>query len=373
MKLRSLLVPFILLLPNLIVSEALNVVKLNNKVTVSYPGSPGISSWKVSVTKDNGGNFSEIRVPMSNPNNISKESGPWPAFVISSGCGPSNGTWGDERENFTGLSVSTFEIQKQTEDTVILSIADTSAHEHYFHTRTYTFSKTGLSFSGEVIPFYTFCHLGVWNIFASGIKWPSDGKLPVKNMDSDIWSYMNDASNDKPRALPSGVSYPLETFLKMDNFPSIFFRIFFEKKFDAMSYDRLNYQRSRNILAMGNSLSSPKNQGQNYRIRLAFEDSSVSATGLESSINRKKTPGFHVYPNPFNSTVTIAMQGFKNENLKSWKLKLYSVSGKIVSDLSQEIQDGIVVWNAEHQSSGIYSIILQNEKRSLAKNIYLMK
>ena len=43
------------------------------------------------------------------------------------------------------------------------------------------------------------------------------------------------------------------------------------------------------------------------------------------------------------------------------KLKVYNISGKMVADLTEKIQNGKVIWNAGKTPSGIYIIILQDK------------
>jgi len=86
-----------------------------------------------------------------------------------------------------------------------------------------------------------------------------------------------------------------------------------------------------------------------------------------------------VYPNPFQQTLSIKYSVGHSE--KCLKLKIYSVSGRLVKTLVNEVKAPgvyVVYWDGNNRtgikvSSGIYFCILETEKDNFVKKILFMK
>jgi len=86
-----------------------------------------------------------------------------------------------------------------------------------------------------------------------------------------------------------------------------------------------------------------------------------------------------VYPNPFQQTLSIKYSVGHSE--KCLKLKIYSVSGRLVKTLVNEVKAPgvyVVYWDGNNRtgikvSSGIYFCILETEKYNFMKKILFMK
>ena len=83
-----------------------------------------------------------------------------------------------------------------------------------------------------------------------------------------------------------------------------------------------------------------------------------------------------VSPNPFNQTLILSVSDWKHGN----HLKIYSITGKVVVDLTSRLNSGTVgtgtcqiSWNALGIVSGIYFAILTNDKTKYKQKVVLIR
>ena len=77
-----------------------------------------------------------------------------------------------------------------------------------------------------------------------------------------------------------------------------------------------------------------------------------------------------IFPNPFNPSVTITIG---RDRVKGMTLKIYSLSGRLVADLTDGISSGRVVWNAAGNASGVYAAVAQKGMLRTTKKIVYSK
>ena len=80
---------------------------------------------------------------------------------------------------------------------------------------------------------------------------------------------------------------------------------------------------------------------------------------------------FDVYPNPFNSTLSIQInEYFQN----SCKINIFDLNGKLVDTIhNKDLIDKSFNYNASNLNSGIYLIKFISKDRSLTKTVTLIK
>jgi hypothetical protein len=80
-----------------------------------------------------------------------------------------------------------------------------------------------------------------------------------------------------------------------------------------------------------------------------------------------------IYPNPFNPQVTIEYQISEPANII---LEIYNIRGQTIGELKNEfVFPGIysVHWSGSNHPSGIYFVILYNNKSIIRKKMILLK
>ena len=80
---------------------------------------------------------------------------------------------------------------------------------------------------------------------------------------------------------------------------------------------------------------------------------------------------FEIYPNPFNSTISIQVN---NNLVNPYQMQIFSLSGKLVETIDyKKFQNNSVSWDASELNSGIYLVNFVSQDRSLTKKITLVK
>ena len=88
---------------------------------------------------------------------------------------------------------------------------------------------------------------------------------------------------------------------------------------------------------------------------------------------RPAAPAIEVmaYPNPFNPRTVIRFSGRPSD--RSARLTIVDVQGHVAQDLSRNIRDNRVVWDAGTRASGLYVAVLKCGKTVVRKKLVLMK
>ncbi len=94
--------------------------------------------------------------------------------------------------------------------------------------------------------------------------------------------------------------------------------------------------------------------------------------GVSIGKNQNTSPYISVSPNPFNPSTVIKV----NKVYNNISLKIYSIAGAMVRDLSNEFNNGkkSYLWNASSHGSGIYLIkLITPDGISLTQKLLLLK
>lgn len=270
----SLVAPSILVC-SMATAAQLSFKQSGGKVTISYDGSTGIPSWKVVIDRDNGANLDEVHVPANGPN-LCYIGGNGPTLVPI--VGPGSTGW----DYFRGFTPSIFKIEEQSSTRVVISMGGTAPRKKFEHYRTYTFTKEGIKIKGRWVPLVWCRHVSNWGGWDyRHLETPGE-KLPMRSQGTTEWKYMNSGASDgSPKSLPAGVSYPLETQIKIRGHESLYMIHRFDQKLESMR-SRLLYQVLYNKTKMNDIMGSWRGvapqEVQNYQIRVHFVDEGSGST-----------------------------------------------------------------------------------------------
>ena len=90
------------------------------------------------------------------------------------------------------------------------------------------------------------------------------------------------------------------------------------------------------------------------------------SVGLDNNFNL-----FNIYPNPFNSTISIEIN---NNLIDPYNIKIFDLSGKLIETLDyKNFYNYKINWNASKLNSGIYLVNFNSQNKSLTKKITLIK
>jgi hypothetical protein len=366
-------------------SNNLEVSASTSIITVKFAGENGIPSWTISVSKYIGGNIINWRVPANNSVNMSKTSGQWPSFVPQSiNWDGVSGTMSNGRENFF-KQVSTFDLVRQTPDTVIVSIGGNSPNNHYAHNRIYTFTRKGVTMTGEIIPIIQFRTLGLWGFGDNHCHNFVNNRLPVRNIGAHTWSQLVSSTNDHAQSLPSGVRVPFEAYAEIKNSGGQNLLMRFVQGFEIMDKTKFLFRADRNIIALlteGRTVT-PGNT-QHYKMDFMFGDTSffkndpLAGQGLGMQDQTTKfgcNAGITVSPNPFKpgTTLKVSSSNLVSDNIR---VRIFNSTGRLVSDLNSPIThlgNGTYAWSAHDHPSGIYYVHAVIGNNVLHRPITLIK
>jgi hypothetical protein len=362
-----------------LLSQPLTVTETVREVSVSFPGTAKISSWKMGVSKGSGGNLSTIQVPMGSTMNMSRTTGQWPTWVPQSiNWDGVAGTMSKGRENFYILAES-LRVIKKTPDTVIVKISGDSPNRHYYHARTYTFTGRGVDVSGYIRPIIRFRTLGLWGFVDNNVHEFINNQLPVRASGSTQWKYLSSAGNDHLQALPSGVQYPFEAYAKIKN-QRHYVLFYFDRVFDKASKSRFLFRADRNIFSILHE-GTDINPGeiQNYRFRMVFGDTSlfseeggiVPVGNIRLGMDDRGTR-IGVYPNPFYGKTLIRLMQNANIKMQSAKLQIFDIAGNLVRT-SYAVRGTPYIWDAGDLPGGTYLINVMTGHNRLSKKVTLVK
>tara|TARA_B100000676_G_C18088131_1_gene856907 strand:- start:5173 stop:5892 length:720 start_codon:yes stop_codon:yes gene_type:complete len=80
---------------------------------------------------------------------------------------------------------------------------------------------------------------------------------------------------------------------------------------------------------------------------------------------------FEIYPNPFNSTISIQVN---NSLVNPYHIQIFNLSGKLVETIDyKNFQNNSISWDASNLNSGIYLVNFISQDKSLTKKITLVK
>ncbi|OGJ89813.1 MAG: hypothetical protein A2268_07470 [Candidatus Raymondbacteria bacterium RifOxyA12_full_50_37] len=83
-----------------------------------------------------------------------------------------------------------------------------------------------------------------------------------------------------------------------------------------------------------------------------------------------KHDGINTYPNPFNPNVSISIAKCGSQIIN---VRIYTIFGHMVADLTQSIRNGMAVWNAAGLPSGTYLVRAASQSGIMVKPVTLMK
>ena len=80
---------------------------------------------------------------------------------------------------------------------------------------------------------------------------------------------------------------------------------------------------------------------------------------------------FDVFPNPFNSTISIRVN---NNLINPYRVQIFNLSGKLIETIDfKSFYDNSINWDASNLKSGIYLVNFSSNNNSLTKKITLIK
>jgi hypothetical protein len=84
-------------------------------------------------------------------------------------------------------------------------------------------------------------------------------------------------------------------------------------------------------------------------------------------------PGIAVYPNPFNHSTAIRIQGLAS--LGNARLCIYNINGRLLADFTKQVSQGrkIIHWKSLYMPNGLYIIQLKSGNRVINRKIALVK
>ncbi|MBL8027757.1 MAG: right-handed parallel beta-helix repeat-containing protein [Fibrobacteres bacterium] len=109
-----------------------------------------------------------------------------------------------------------------------------------------------------------------------------------------------------------------------------------------------------------------------FTSEIFYSEFNAPVTDAEIQNVNKSHKLLQAYPNPFNPQLSIYLPvnvTFSN----AMKLNVYNIAGKHVSDLTEKIHNGKVIWNAGDLPSGLYIVKLQNNKYSQKIKVTLLR
>lgn len=269
----------------------LSVHEENQVVTVQFGGQPGpvgIPSWRIVVSRDEGGNLSSLHVPADHPASLSAREGQWPVAVIatSNNAGVA-GTMTRGRENFAAFPAERFEVTDRTPEKVTVVIGGVSKNKHYEHERTYTFMPAGVKIEGVVRALIDLEKVGLWTHWdRRQIADSHIASVPVRTQGREGWVYMHSTGIDRAHPLPQDVpgftaAFPLEVELKLARPSPTYLKLLLDRNFESAPKRMLVHndkdvslpnggRRYGKIISM-TSTAVPKGGQQTFRVRFEFE------------------------------------------------------------------------------------------------------
>jgi hypothetical protein len=106
------------------------------------------------------------------------------------------------------------------------------------------------------------------------------------------------------------------------------------------------------------------------KMEYALENMRLPEATVDRSAVRPIAARLIAAPNPFNPAVVLTLSGTL---ARGSSVKVFSMSGKLIADLSRNISNGRVVWNASGISSGVYMAVAQKGALRLTKKIVYSK
>jgi len=91
------------------------------------------------------------------------------------------------------------------------------------------------------------------------------------------------------------------------------------------------------------------------------------ATNVNELKKKKETISFTTAPNPFSSATTITITS--GASLKNTTLQVFNMQGKLVADLSNQLKEKTVLFDAEGLSEGLYVIRLNSDNETFTRKI----
>jgi hypothetical protein len=247
---------------------------VSGKVTVTYPGGPGIPPWKIVVDKNNGGNIVSMHAPHNSPSICY-----WPKdqyVTLMPIVGPGSTGW----DFYKGNTPAVFNIVEQTDQRVEIYTGGRSPGGNFNQYRTYVFTKEGVMLKGEITPL-TYCrHVSNWGGYNYQVVYNPSGQLPMRRQGTAAWAYMPPGASDgSPKSLPSGVIYPIDVEFQFRSNAKWFMHLKFDKKMknagNYLLYQVLYSGQKANAI-MGTWGGAGVQDTQHYQIRIHFIDSSFT-------------------------------------------------------------------------------------------------
>ncbi|MBL8029236.1 MAG: alpha-L-rhamnosidase N-terminal domain-containing protein [Fibrobacteres bacterium] len=99
-------------------------------------------------------------------------------------------------------------------------------------------------------------------------------------------------------------------------------------------------------------------------------------TSIKTTVNSHEAWELNVAPNPFNPMLNIQTLG----SGIGTELKVFDVTGRLAANLTSELRRGsqvskapVISWNASKNSSGVYIVMLKDEKREIKRKVMLVR
>jgi hypothetical protein len=117
-------------------------------------------------------------------------------------------------------------------------------------------------------------------------------------------------------------------------------------------------------------------QPQNREVWL-YRHSKSTGSNIAAKTTVRRVPGLDLYPNPFNSSTTIQIDG--GLKIVDCRLKIYNANGVLVEDLTSKIKNlqssilNQITWNASQHPAGIYTARITLGNQTFTKKLFLIK
>src|SRR3989339_664679 len=126
-----------------------------------------------------------------------------------------------------------------------------------------------------------------------------------------------------------------------------------------------------------NTVEQVVSANANYNVNLTGENlwykmevESQLSSAIQEGIEKQAVESVEITPNPFNPAVTISVGV---QNFEPLQILIYTISGRMITDLSKQMVNGKCVWNAGNMPSGLYILKVCSGNTAKYKTMTLLK
>jgi hypothetical protein len=376
------------------VQGELSVQVSSNAIVVTSSGTP---TWKATFLKAKGGALWDLRVPASSSTNViynESSTGALHGPILHGALQMYmfEGTPGNliNKNGYgNGAFLTKFDIIKETPN--LIRIAAWGATTLFTFKHTITIVPSGFRLDGEAQLKRQSYHMCLQNNFHMdniSYDWKmSDANTPQVN-------FRLSHISDSPISLPSGIDYPFTTLIPYKRHPNVTFTIKALKVPPEMTSSRQIFANAWGHHNVGNGdfgvdmylfceIKKSYAVGRTLDYAWTYQIGPTGGTapyipGPEDSLtvnrNGNEDSGINagaaldIHPNPFNPAVNINVKGNQGQHLA-----VYDIGGRVIQDLTSQLGQGRIIWDAAGRPAGVYIVELKAGPKILVKRILLNK